>query len=68
MAPSVWRLYTSGDRRYNKYGAVGGLIIGRGNRITGRKSTPMSLCSPQIPHDLSSCGGKLVTKRRAQKK
>jgi hypothetical protein len=44
MTPSVSRLYTVGDRRINKYGSVGGLIIGRGNRITGRKSTPIALC------------------------
>jgi hypothetical protein len=31
-------------------GAVGGMRIGRGNRNT----TPVPLCSPQIPHDLTS--------------
>jgi hypothetical protein len=27
--------------------------IGRGNRSTRRKSAPMPLCPPQIPHDLT---------------
>jgi hypothetical protein len=35
------------------YGAVGGMRIGRGNRNTRRKPTPVSLCSPHIPHDLT---------------
>jgi hypothetical protein len=35
------------------YGAVGGMRIGRGNRITRRKPAPVPLCSPQIPHDLT---------------
>jgi hypothetical protein len=34
-------------------GAVGGMRIGRGNRITRRKHSPVSLCPPQIPHDLT---------------
>jgi hypothetical protein len=34
-------------------GAVGGMI-GRGNWSTWRKPATMSLCSPQIPHDLTS--------------
>jgi hypothetical protein len=34
-------------------GAVGGMRIGRGNRITRRKPAPVSLCPPQIPHDLT---------------
>jgi hypothetical protein len=33
-------------------GAVGGIIIGRGNRSTLKKSAPTPLCPPQIPHDL----------------
>jgi hypothetical protein len=51
--PLVSRLYIIDDRTINKYGAVGGLIIGRGNRIARRKSTAMPLCLPLIPHDLS---------------
>jgi hypothetical protein len=34
-------------------GAVGGMIIGRGNRSIRRKSAPVSLWPPQIPHDLT---------------
>jgi hypothetical protein len=34
-------------------GAVGGMKIGRGNRIAQKKPTPMPLCPPQIPHDLT---------------
>jgi hypothetical protein len=35
------------------YGAAGGMSIGRGNRSTRRKPTPVPLCPPQIPHDLT---------------
>jgi hypothetical protein len=49
------------------YGAVGGIIIGRGNRSTRRKPAPVPLCPPQIPHDLGSNpgrrGGKPATNR-----
>jgi hypothetical protein len=34
-------------------GVVGGMRIGRGNRSTRRKLTPVPLCPPQIPHDLT---------------
>jgi hypothetical protein len=34
-------------------GALGGIRIGRGNLSSRRKPTPMSLCPPQIPHDLT---------------
>jgi hypothetical protein len=34
-------------------GAVGGMRIGRGNRITRRKPAPVPLFPPQIPHDLT---------------
>jgi hypothetical protein len=34
-------------------GAVGGVRVGRGNRSTARKSAPVPLCPPQIPHDLT---------------
>jgi hypothetical protein len=40
------------------YGVVGGMRIGRGNRSTRRKPAPVSLCSPQIPHDLGSNPGR----------
>jgi hypothetical protein len=49
------------------YGAVGGMMIGRGNRSTRRKPAPVPLCPPQIPHDLGSTpgrrGGKPSTNR-----
>jgi hypothetical protein len=32
-------------------GAVGGMKIGRGNRSTRRKPSPVPLCPPQIPYD-----------------
>jgi hypothetical protein len=35
------------------YGAVGEMRIGRENRSTRRKPAPVSLCPPQIPHDLT---------------
>jgi hypothetical protein len=34
-------------------GAIAGMQIGRGNRSTCRKPTPVPLCPPQIPHDLT---------------
>jgi hypothetical protein len=37
----------------DEYGAVSGMRIGRGNQNTRRKSTRVTFCSPQIPHDLS---------------
>jgi hypothetical protein len=33
-------------------GAVGGML-GRGNRSTRRKTSPVSLCPPQVPRDLT---------------
>jgi hypothetical protein len=35
----------------DEYGAIGGLRIGRGNRSTRRRTAPVSLCPPQIPHN-----------------
>jgi hypothetical protein len=46
-------------------GAVGGIRFSRGNWCTQSKPTPISLCPPQIPHDLGShpgCG-KATTNR-----
>jgi hypothetical protein len=34
-------------------GAVGGMRIGRGKRSTRKKPTPVPLCPPRIPHDLT---------------
>jgi hypothetical protein len=31
---------------------IGGMMIGRGNRSTRRKPTPVPLCPPQTPHAL----------------
>jgi hypothetical protein len=31
-------------------GETGGMMIGRGNRSTRRKPTPVPLCPPQTPH------------------
>jgi hypothetical protein len=49
-------------------GAIGGMRIGRGNRSTQRKPAPLSICPPQIPHDLTrdrtravSMGSRLLT-------
>jgi hypothetical protein len=36
----------------DEYGAVGGVLSG-GNRSTQRKPAIVSLCSPQIPHELT---------------
>jgi hypothetical protein len=37
--------------------------IGKGNRRTLRKSVPVPLCPPQIPHDLDRRDGKPATNR-----
>jgi hypothetical protein len=34
-------------------GAIGGMKIGRENRSTRRKPSPVPLCPPQIPHKLT---------------
>jgi hypothetical protein len=34
-------------------GEIGGMMIGRGNRNTRRKPTPVPLCPPQTPTYLS---------------
>jgi hypothetical protein len=34
-------------------GAVSGMRIGKGNRSTRRKPTPVPLCSPTIPHNMT---------------
>jgi hypothetical protein len=48
-APLLAHCTSPGDA---ECGAVGG-IIGRGNRNNWRKPASVSLCSPQIPHDLT---------------
>jgi hypothetical protein len=37
----------------NEYGTVGGLVIGKENQSTRRKSAIDSLIQPRIPHDLT---------------
>jgi hypothetical protein len=49
-------------------GEIGGIMIGRGNRSTRRKHTPVQLCPPQTPHacpdaNPGSRGGKPATNR-----
>jgi hypothetical protein len=49
-------------------GEIGGMMIGRGNRSTLRKPTPMPLCPPQKPYacpdaNPGRCGGKPATNR-----
>jgi hypothetical protein len=50
--PIVLALDDDDDDDYDECGAIGGMN-GRGNRTTGRKLAPMSLCLPQIPLNLS---------------
>jgi hypothetical protein len=47
-------------------GKISGMMIGRGNRSTGRKPAPVLLCPPQTPHACSDTnpgryGGKPAT-------
>jgi hypothetical protein len=46
-------LYQLRMRDDDDCGAIGGMRIGRGNRGTWRKPDSVSLCPPQIPHDLT---------------
>jgi hypothetical protein len=41
----------------NECGAVGGML-GRGNLSIRRKATPVPLCPPQIPYDLTCSGSR----------
>jgi hypothetical protein len=52
--PLIGLLYQPRMIDDDECGAIGGMRIGRGNRSTWRKSVPMQLCPPQIPHDLDS--------------
>jgi hypothetical protein len=49
----VPRLNSVIGKMKNKCGVVGGVIINGGNRNTVRKTTPISLLSPQNLHDLT---------------
>jgi hypothetical protein len=50
---SVLRLYSIDGRMINEYGAIGRMRIGGENQSTRRKPAPVSLCPPQIPHDMT---------------
>jgi hypothetical protein len=67
MMPLALRLYSVDDRMINECTGVDGMRIGRGNRSTRRKPTPVPLCETQTPHDLGSKpgrhGGKPMTNR-----
>jgi hypothetical protein len=54
---SVLRIYSIDNRTINEYGAIGGMRTDRGNRSTWKKPSPVTLCPPQIPHDLGSNSG-----------
>jgi hypothetical protein len=45
------RIYSIDNRTINEYGAVGGAIIGRGNRSIRRKPAAVPLGPPQILQD-----------------
>jgi hypothetical protein len=67
MVLLVLRLYSISDGIFNEYGTVGGMRICRGNQSTIRKTTPVPVCPPQIPHaelglNLGCCGGNTATK------
>jgi hypothetical protein len=51
--PLIGLLYQPRMIHDDEYGAVGGMRIGRENRSTRRKPTPVPLYPPQIPHDLT---------------
>jgi hypothetical protein len=53
MTFSVSRLYSIDDNMINECGAAGGMRIGRGSRSTRGNPSPVTLCLPQIPLDLS---------------
>jgi hypothetical protein len=53
-----WSVVTAPDNNDDdddddKCGAFGAMRIGRGNLSTWKKPAPVSLCPPQIPHDLT---------------
>jgi hypothetical protein len=52
IAATTSLLYQSQMINDGDCGAIGGMKIGRENRSTRRKPTPVPLCSPQIPHDV----------------
>jgi hypothetical protein len=52
MSATNWPIVPAPDDD-DECGAVGGMIIGRGNRSIRRKPAAVALCPPQIPHDLT---------------
>jgi hypothetical protein len=67
MTLSLSWLHRVDDRMIYEYEAVGGMRIGRRNRSTRRKPSPVPLCPPQTPYNLKSNrdrrGGKPATNR-----
>jgi hypothetical protein len=68
LRPMFGLLYQSQMIDVDDCGIIGGLRIGRGNRSTRRKPTPVPLCPPKIPHDLTQSRTRAATKgsRRQQ--
>jgi hypothetical protein len=56
--PLIGLLYQPRMTDNDECGEVNRMRIGRGNRSTRSKPAPVSLCPPQIPHDLTGrrCG------------
>jgi hypothetical protein len=52
-ADTIGLLYQPQMMRDRDCGGIDGMKIARGSRSTVRKPTPVSLCPPRIPHDLS---------------
>jgi hypothetical protein len=50
---TIWPIAPARMRDDDESGAVGGMTIGRGDGSTWRKTATVSLCSPQIPYDLT---------------
>jgi hypothetical protein len=50
---SMSRMSSVDDRIINECGAVGGMRIGKRNRSSRRRRFSVSLCPPQILHDLA---------------
>jgi hypothetical protein len=47
-------------------GTIGGMRIGKETEVLKRKSAPLPLCPPQIPHDLSRAQTRAATVGRQQ--
>jgi hypothetical protein len=53
MSATNWPIVPASDGIADECGAVGRMRTGRANQSTRRKPAPVSLCPPQIPHDLT---------------